>query len=395
MHVSNRTDRNASRIESVSRAAVIAVVWFFTRLTCPGAEISPRPPSPLPGDLIDNIRVNEELFEQISLKCRIEYEHLGEPYTTTLPDFRLTLHEDQRTRYVRQDGKFRIDVESDYTSYQIDERQHYDRIRMFDLAKTRALVDGIVNITDGNVPDDLNLRPHMLILSDVHYPVKLSTYLRGQVALAATPGVQWKDGVELEIGSLGEESVGGLTCHKLSLIHSLHGKRIFRTILWLAVDRNYLPARMETYTYRWSTTVPIGDGEMRSFAELEPGTWFPAEAVDTCYEGRAVSEGRQEPMWRRKFCFEDVSLHPAYPDEFFSKLEIPIGAAVHEVVDGKIVRSYREGAPGRTGSGALGISWVLWLNILVVCVVGVAMWLRRRRHQSKQLTAASGSRPEV
>lgn len=366
-----------SRFRAVVGAAMAlgAVLWASGSAVCLAGP-------PL-ANVVDNVYANEQLFESIGLACRVDYKHLGEPYEATFQGLkaRLTLDQDDRVRYVRQKGRFRIDVTRDYTAYEVDGPQHYERVRMFDLQKTRTRInDDLVNIAEGAVPDKLNLRPHMLLLSDVDYPVALSTYLRGRRAVEEAPGVKWDDGHEFEVTALGPEPTGGYTCQKLSIVHTLNGRRIFGTVLLLAVERNYIPVKMETYTYMWSKDTPIGDARIEAFAEVEPGIWFPTDATITCYDAPTLgSQGQQKPVWRRKMHFEDLTLHPGRPDEFFSDLDIPHGAAVHEVADGKIVRSYRKGAPATANDRVLGKWWLLWLNLAMVCLAGAAVWLNRRR----------------
>lgn len=352
--------------------------------------------SALLSELIDNVEANEDLIENVDLNCRVEYSHLGEPYTTSIPGFALTLDQHEDIHHVRQDGRFRFDVADDSTSYTASkstERRQLDRVRMFDLLKTRSLVDQTANIIEGLAPDPLVLRPHMILLSTVDYPVRLSTYLRGVLALAGAPGVRLNDGEDVEVSFLGDDVCREFECQKVSFVHTLRGTPIFGMTVWLAIDRNYLPVRKESYTYRWSKDIPIGDAEVRSFTEIEPGIWFPAEAVITCHDGATLkSERRQKPVWRRELFFEKVSLHPAYPDEYFSDLLIPDGAAVHEVVNDKIVRSYRQGTPEDAEAKPFGLAWLLWANIAVLCMIGLVAAFRRMRTRTKAKVGAANGR---
>jgi hypothetical protein len=55
---------------------------------------------------------------------------------------------------------------------------------------------------------------------------------------------------------------------------------------------------------------------------------------------------RQQPGWRVELHVTSVRLDPAYPAAYFDPPAVPDGVRVYHVRDGKITRSYVQGAPG-------------------------------------------------
>jgi hypothetical protein len=79
-------------------------------------------------------------------------------------------------------------------------------------------------------------------------------------------------------------------------------------------------------------------------------------------------------QWRQEYAVEQVALNPKYDVAFFRDVPFPGGTAVYEIENGKILRSYRQGAPDAPGGLASTSGfrrwWLLWANFALVVVVG-------------------------
>ena len=80
----------------------------------------------------------------------------------------------------------------------------------------------------------------------------------------------------------------GRPCQKVKITTCVGSSRRPHSawILWLAIDRNYLPIRQEAYTYHYSKSDPVGVGVAKDLREIAPGIWFPfaAEITAPAYE---------------------------------------------------------------------------------------------------------------
>jgi len=178
-----------------------------------GADVTVR-------DIIDNVRVNETLYENCDVVLNEEYKLLLAPRAFGGGSHE-TMERKCETRYVLQGGMSRMEVEESYRSAASPDLQQFSRLRLFDGIKSRALEGAIANIVDGPTVDQHIIPPHMMILQNRTYPVPLSTYLQGQEALAAYPGFVWSaaGSRRIEVEYVGEETRDGHPCHKLISQH--------------------------------------------------------------------------------------------------------------------------------------------------------------------------------
>jgi hypothetical protein len=354
---------------------------LFAIVTDATVVLSPQESSRLNmEDLIENVRRNEALYNDIEYVIHESYRKPSALAEGTPLGMREVAKQETKLRFVGLRGMFRFEREG-WDEYADSSRTTRDRIRAFD-GRTTRLYDqnAIGNIILGRAEESF-FRPHMLLLQSSVATVPLSTFMRGHVAMAAYPGSGWDAELLMENTYQGETQFNGLKCHKVALTTKIKttGTAHDRWELWLAEERNYQPVRYFAYTFRWSKDVPKGEGFVDQFQEIAPGVWFPLAAHRVSYDPYLIQrEGKQREQWRREYAVELASLSPKYDVSFFGDVKFPDGTAVYEMQDGKIVRSYFQGAPGTAdANGGSGWRWFLWAN-LAAGVLGVGFFLIRR-----------------
>ena len=130
----------------------------------------------------------------------------------------------------------------------------------------------------------------------------------------------------------------GLRCRKILIDTVINDESYNGWLLWLAEDRNWIPARNVAYTYRWSKDVAIAESSVDEWKELRPGVWFPMKAQADRYDSYAArDEGRQQLHWSKAYEFQSVSLEPETNAETFTELEFPEGTEVRVIEEGSEV----------------------------------------------------------
>jgi hypothetical protein len=192
----------------------------------------------------------------------------------------------------------------------------------------------------------------------------------------------------------GLEVWNGLRCHLVHVIASAGGRDGGRTELWLAEERNYIPARAVDYQYWKSTEEPVGWGEVREWREIAPGVWFPSRIMEEAYWIQHAHEpGKPDLNWQKEITLENVVLHPEYQRSFF-QFEFPQGTAVYEIDDaGEIQQSYRVGTPEapRVASQASSRAWLTAVALAAIVAVGVLVLVHRRRCARKAVAPSEGT----
>jgi hypothetical protein len=117
--------------------------------------------------------------------------------------------------------------------------------------------------------------------------------------------------------------------------------------LLLAEDRDFIPARLRGYTFRFSRTLPIAEGQVEEWRELRPGIWFPKKTHVIAYNDDKLARGIKEEQWSERYLVEGVSLEPRYEGSYFRDVPIPDGTPVHHMKkNGEVTKSYVKGTPG-------------------------------------------------
>lgn len=285
--------------------------------------------------VIENLRANEALYEDLDVTCFSTYSYVSPtPHPHAVRGYR------GKTRTVLQGEKLYLDYErkgegSDGTPYTESARYAYDG------AVARILEGGnVANIRDDAPADGRLFRPHRICISWPVSGTKLSDYLTvAQVDKRAAVWSLHRSDVDLD----------GLRCcvvrgefHRGATADSPVNGRVD---VWLASDRNYLPARLESYR-NWDQPtllpLPVSVFEITEWRESLPGRWMPASASEIAYDVRVLAEtGKQVEELGTKYAVQDVKFSPAYDDAFFRDVPFPPDAVVYEVKGGEIVASYK------------------------------------------------------
>jgi hypothetical protein len=260
-----------------------------------------------------------------------------------------------------------------------------DRVRAFDGTKTRLIEQASYgNVIERRVEDECVLRPHMLLLYADNFNIPLSTFLSGTDAILSHPQSNWEPNYLLDVSSLGSEQIDGLTCDIVYVDTIIGGKPYNGWKLWLARDRNMIPARIESFTYRISKQSPVGLGIASEWREITEGVWFPFHSVRTSYNKDALRSGNIETQWLQTIDIASVSLVPNYPHNYFSNVTFPIGMPVYYLnLDKTIAKSEVISAPGGPESGATAgrRHWLLAVN--AIGIVLLVVYFARGRWQAR------------
>jgi len=349
---------------------IMRVIFFHLLLSVPGvAQDAPLSVT----DIIQNVAANEHLYENIDVVVVREQTIVGEK-KHDLEGRPATIGASAtKVHFVAQSGKFRIDRTGE--TLLTDGFFNLDRTRLFD-GKQSLLYEqrAFANRVEGATVDEEIVRPHMFLMRFMPYYVPLSTYLSGHEAMVAHPGGTWQPGYTLEIASDGQEMVGDLHCHIISVTTIVPGIGPFDVWkMWLAEDRNYIPVKNQGFTLRSSKTISQLNAQVNGWQELEPGIWMPMEiGIVRFDEWKIRDDGIQVEQWQSKTSIGNVSLNPKYSDDFFTELEIPAGVPIYTVSNKEITKV--ENLPT--------IHKAPWNNLYVVnaciLVVGFAVWLTFR-----------------
>lgn len=330
-------------------------------------------------DIVDNVRRNEGLYENIDVTLYHEHriDEDEAPSTGTVNEI-VSLN--SRTKFVSQDGLFRLDRTGKSTT--AENEYSDDRVSAFDGDLTRIYEQNtIANIAHHKQQEPDGVRPHMLLFRTPSViRCALSTLLSGERA-RGDELARLSDEKTREVTYLGAEDFNGLRCHRIRVTTIVKPDwPSGHWDLWLAEDRNYLPVRRLDFRRGISDKIPEGEGVVEEFREIEPGIWFPFAVRATGYNAWAVqTKGIEVPHWHARFATEAVSLHPRYPREYFADVPFSDGTAVYEIQGKDVVRSYVKGAPhaassARPGTGARW--WIIIANILIAA--GTVIYLLSR-----------------
>ncbi len=135
--------------------------------------------------------------------------------------------------------------------------------------------------------------------------------------------------MEKKVEYLGEAPCGLLPCHVLAIRPARAQGQAFKSLLWLAKERNLIPVRFEQY--RAGETLPIRLEIVDKFHEPAPGVWYPAHKTRYLFRQHippAVREGYLfvDQCW--DYTVQTVSFDPAAPEGTFSQIVVDEGIDV-------------------------------------------------------------------
>lgn len=345
--------------------------------------------------VMDNLHQNEALYEDIEIVWRSSFT-FGEIKRVTDQHLR---SRERNGRYVRQDGMYYIDHETDQASEVV--AVHRGLLQAYDGEMTRILEERGGHI--GNVVKEFQdtrykVLPHALPLRRKHVKVPLSIWLQGREAIRAHLNGEIDKTTELydqTLSYLGLETVDDLECAVVSVAYYRRGgdpeKLISRRHFWLAVDRNYLPIQTKHFSLGLSDELPMTKTSLQDLRELAPGVWFPFVSTIAVYDrGSLRDDGKYVVGSSEELVVEKAMLDPQYDISFFRDIQFPDGTPVYEIEQEEIVKSYVQGGgPPVDAAGypqpAGGISSTMWLGIanaiLIAAAIIVYLWMRARHRR--------------
>ncbi|QDV19204.1 hypothetical protein Pan153_38690 [Gimesia panareensis] len=306
--------------------------------------------------LIKNLEHNEGLYRNLKLKLELLYEHPPAPVdpdiqARQISDLTLIVQGENYRQEKETRGRFRqgyiVPPNKPYNHFnngtqvtsQVYDGETLRKLHQYEhspgLTSDEGRKGGYGSISHEHERMDNLLRPHMMLLNRGPR-IPLSTWFKGQPAIIDSPGLpSYNDGTTCQIQLLGEEEFQELKCLKVQIDRSRNGKHFLRYILWLARERNLLPARVVIYQPRRSKTLPQSEALVDEWQELRPGVWFPRKFHQDRLNWIAYIKLHKEQVgWREEYLVKSVELDPALPENTFTRLDFPKGI----VVDGKALQ---------------------------------------------------------
>jgi hypothetical protein len=317
------------------------------------AAIANAAPDEMVGAIIRNVADNEQLYDDIEVRWTETY---SKPYYHPVHKTHVPQADRFEYRSIRQGGMFFLNKEGEIVGPpEKPETVREARRKGFDGEVTRWLefrAGNVGNIVAGPAHDWHIMHAHTIPLRWRRTAVPLATFLRGRDAILGHPRGQETDvpqGMSPTSSYDGEETINGLACHRIKVAHvrpdgESGSKVTAHRMLWLAVDRNYLPVKSEAFNYFYSRDMAIETSSMTDLREIADGVWFPYQSEISVFAELALLEKKESILsWRREYLVTDVSLSPLYDVDFFRDVQFPDGTPVYEIKAGEIVRSFVQG----------------------------------------------------
>jgi len=350
--------------------------------------------------VIANVESNEQLYRDIEVIRTEEYRLLVEE---TSKDNLVTTQKRQR-RSVIQGPMFYLKVTGGHDlinnkSYDLYDLYGYDGEVTRRVAAGGPTTDpggkhqGIANIEHKRLhPCDIFV-PHTWLLSNPCI-TPLSVCLRGGKEFQNYPGNGRYKQIFQQSFLEGEETVDALRCVRLRIeTFNIQGPKLIpngRLILWLAIDRNYLPMKSNAYVLFENPDIALEEDSVKDYRQIGTDIWLPFEKQVITYDHILLRKDKNNRVVRHRITekIELAKLDPNYDISFFRDIEIPAGSAVYELEKGQIVDSYTQpGDPNARTSGRY--RWlIVVLVILVLALAGVFIWWRVRHARRLSVPAA-------
>ena len=357
------------------------------------SAVAQSPADTMVARIIDNVRANEELYQHLEVVVRKEYQLQSMNCARTGATKTMTV----TTRSVLQSGRIYVDcttrgnalTDMDGTA---DKSFEQASLLGYDGEVTTRLTPSarLANVHQERFEGCDVFRAHAWLLPRAHICFPFSLWLTGGEALKKHPlaGLhkEWDSKVTYE----GREDVDGLSCVKLRIAMGPASSRVFH-VLWLAVERNYLPVRMESFapTFTNNKDHPLATARSSDFREIHAGVWLPFRRSYVVYcevdlrKNKAVVSNTEEAY------IEKVNTNPDYDLDLF-RIPIPDGTKVHEMNGGKIIKSYVRGQPqvekqvekADPERARPRVKWMLGINLLLALVAAAVFVGTRARRRT-------------
>jgi hypothetical protein len=338
-----------------------------------GQEAASNPPRPLGmADVVRMVQDNEKLSANIDITVTGQQvvHRTGQIHP------KVEMRQDQRIwRSVRQNDWYRSEYSQKGKATSGADLKSFQKVG-FDGQLTRVHTAGVFNKVHGRKNDHGAIYPHNIPLY-VGCPCPLSVYLTGGDAWRLHWVNERQRDEVTEWTYEGEETVHGLTCHKVTgrripLSSAGSGHRpVSSKQLWLAEARSMLPIRARVFDAK-RPDFPESESVVESFLEPSPGVWLPRVTRVSLYDIHLREFATPPLRTQQVYTVTAVNLDPAHPRAFFSDIEPNHGDVAYEIINGKSVDQYvvGEGRPR-----VVRFAW--WTIIIWLALLAMAAWAIR------------------
>jgi len=266
--------------------------------------------------IIDHVRAAEKLYSNIEMTIRTDYDYRrfardagpkmeGPSGRTQASQARIVL-QDRMT--FRQERSILL-----WNGARTEELL---RVDAFDGHVTRTAASGAnqrrgVSVQPGRIEFDLP-RPNTFLYAGWNCPIPFSAFLTAK-KLKYGDDISWR--VEPD------ETLDALRCVCLRNEMSNGGHLAQIARFWLAIDRGYLPIKVDAFRPVWSSTVPVASNRVTELKEIARGIWIPWRVRQTFYKGQAAKAGKTVVTQEIDETVESATLNPKYPIEFFRDIQ--------------------------------------------------------------------------
>jgi hypothetical protein len=327
-------------------------------------------------EVIENIRTNESLYSNIEIIVNkvTDLNPASKPFETP----NIMERSESRYRVIHQDGmQYQHFLERNRSIGQSDFVQYENRAG-YDGHTFRSVTnDDLANLIEGEPRAiDYRFTPHVLMFSSYNHD-SLESILSNSVKKVSTGGGKANRHSDCRV--IGFENVSGLRCVKLlhrEWMEKSGSEKGSHNYYWLAVDRNYIPAKILSRSYRISKDFDAHVNTIDEWGEVKTGIWYPKRATVLIYSPEVLIDYKKQLLAQTlKYDVEFISVAPNYDVDFFRRIDIPAGAKVHILKHGQIVRSYVQ-------KSSKSYRWIMIALIAVVTFIVVFVFIRYTRKRS-------------
>ena len=333
--------------------------------------------------VIATVKEHESLYDNLEVIRTFEYTFYQRWEAS--PDLLKRLL--SQVRSVRQRGKF---YSVEHAEGESLDRKHVSSVTTdaFDGAVTRRSFDSGAagNIVREKIENPRLFIPHWALMQHNSADTeRLSTFLSLVEQADAPIDVFW----ECE----GDEPAEGLEClvvradYKRRGTPGTAGHGLHQLIkVWLAKERNYIPARITLWcsltvdgVEKFDQTRPVCLSRVLEWKEVPERGWIPIKTERVNYdEVRLYLHQEHVVVGRWVDTVDSINVNPNYPDELFTQVPFKAGAPIYEVENGAVVRSLIH--PGGIDTATGRELWTRWLwGAVVTAVIVAGVWLIRVR----------------
>ncbi len=279
-------------------------------------------------DIVEKVRSHEVKYRNIEFVIKMT---LTSDLAVTKRSAAAIQSSTGRIRYVSQGDLFYF--RRDEEAFGIDgQRVNMDLLMAYDGVDTRILEQGLIGkVYVGRKEPRTSPRPHTMALQNCLVTSSLSDFLATK---------EYFKGISHAPAIIGEELYNGLHCLKIRDEYGRSHPTSVR-IMWLAIERNYIPVRCDSYFRAWSETLPHMTARVPDLRELAPGVWFPWRMVHTLYASEKLPQGQAIPYQTIELKVEEAALEPHHALDFFRNVLFSRGSPLYEIQDGQIMRKYQ------------------------------------------------------